>query len=60
MIDFELLKQLDMEVINVNPTPEEDRAFSEFLKAYRAKEARNKKARAVPSRSGKKVKAGER
>ena len=51
MIDFELLKYADIEVVNSNPTPEEVREVSEFLKAYRAKEAQSKKARPIPSRA---------
>jgi hypothetical protein len=57
MIDFEKLKDLDMEVINRRHTPEEDRAFSEFLKKRRAEQAlldnsalpRTKKPRPLPS-----------
>jgi len=50
MIDFEKLKDLDMEVINMPHTPEEDRAFSEFLKARREEQARSKKAQSLPSK----------
>ena len=53
MIDFEKLKYADIEVVNGNPTPEELREISEFLKAHRAKHAsaagsRGKRARAIP------------
>jgi hypothetical protein len=61
MIDFEYLQKADIEVVNSNPTPEEVREVSEFLKAYRAKEAQSKKAQPIPSRAvaaaGKKAKA---
>jgi hypothetical protein len=49
MIDFEKLKDLEMEVINRRHTPEEDKAFSEFLKTRREKEDIGKKARPLPS-----------
>jgi hypothetical protein len=51
MIDFELLKYADIEVVNGNPTPEEVREVSEFLKAYREKGASSKKPRPIPSRA---------
>ena len=46
-IDFEALKYADFEVVNVEPTPEELRAFSEFLKERRAKEAMSKKTHSL-------------
>jgi hypothetical protein len=49
-IDFDHLEKFDdLVVVPCNPTPEESRQFSEFLKAHRAKEARSKKARTIPS-----------
>jgi hypothetical protein len=50
MIDFKKLDKADIWIASEEPTPEQDMAFSEFLKAYRAKEARSKKARTIPSR----------
>jgi hypothetical protein len=38
-IDFEALKHSDLEVVNVEPTPEELRAFSAFLKKHREEQA---------------------
>ena len=51
MIDFEYLKKADIEVVNTKLTPADKREISEFLKAYREKEARSKKARPIPSRA---------
>jgi hypothetical protein len=39
MIDFEKLKDLDMEVINSRPTEEEFRQISAFLKKHREEQA---------------------
>ena len=50
MIDFKKLDKADIWIASEEPTPEQDKAFSEFLKAYRAKEARSKNARPIPSR----------
>jgi hypothetical protein len=52
MIDFEYLKKADIEVVNSKLTAEDKREISEFLKAYRAKEDRSKKACSIPSRAG--------
>jgi hypothetical protein len=38
--------------ISGDTTPEETKAFSEFLKAYKAKEARSKKARQIHLHDG--------
>jgi len=51
-IDFEALKYADLEVVNVEPTPEELRAFSEFLKKHREKQDR---LEAAEIRTGKKA-----
>lgn len=45
MIDFKKLDHADIWIASETPTPEEDRAFSEFLKKYKAKQARSKKPR---------------
>ncbi len=42
MIDFELLKKADIEVVNTQLTPKDKREISKFLKAYKAKQARAK------------------
>ena len=49
-IDFDHLEKLD-DLQIVPGTPEDSKAFSEFLKARREKEARSKKARPIPSRA---------
>jgi hypothetical protein len=51
MIDFELLKKADIEVVNTTLTPEDKREISVFLKAYRAKEARSKTTRTLRDRA---------
>jgi hypothetical protein len=51
-IDFDHLEELDdLQIGPSKPNPELDKAFSEFLKAHRAKEARSKAARPIPSRA---------
>jgi hypothetical protein len=51
-IDFDHLEQFDdLVVVPTKLTPEDKREISEFLKAYREKEARTKKARTIPSRA---------
>jgi hypothetical protein len=58
MIDFEKLKDLDMEVINSRPTEEEFREISAFLKKHREEQAgleadakpRSKKAMPLPAK----------
>ncbi len=52
MIDFEYLKKADIEVVSTKFTAEDKREISEFLKAYRAKEDRSKRARSISSRAG--------
>jgi ABC-type phosphate/phosphonate transport system substrate-binding protein len=61
-IDFDHLEQFDdLVVVSRKLTTEDKREISEFLKAYREKEARSKKARTIHSRAvaeaRKKVKA---
>ncbi len=51
MIDFKKLDKADIWIASEEPTTEQDKAFSEFLKARREKEARSKKARPIPSRA---------
>jgi hypothetical protein len=50
MIDFKKLDRADIWIVSEEPTPEGDKLLSEYIKAYKAKEAR-KKARAVLSQS---------
>ena len=59
MIDFELLKYADIEVVSRKLTPEDKKEISEAIKAHRAKEAQREKARPV-SAARKTVKAGAR
>jgi hypothetical protein len=49
MIDFKKLDRADIWIASEEPTPEGDKAFSEFLKAYKAKEAQSKKGTPVPA-----------
>ena len=50
-IDFDHLEKFDdLQIGPSTPNPELDKAFSEFLKARRAKEAHSKKPRTIPSR----------
>jgi hypothetical protein len=49
MIDFEKLDRADIWIVSEEPTPEGDKLLSEYIKAYKAKEARSKKARPIPS-----------
>jgi hypothetical protein len=53
--DYKKLDDVDI-YISGNPTPEGDRAFSEYLRAYKAKQDRSKKAHPVPA-ARKKAKA---
>jgi hypothetical protein len=44
MIDFKKLDRADLWIASDEPTPEDDRAFSAFLKAQREKQTRARKA----------------
>jgi hypothetical protein len=51
-IDFDHLEKFDdLVLVSRKLTPEDEREISEFLKAYRAKEALSKKPRSIPSRA---------
>lgn len=49
MPDYKKLEEFDMVVIDEPWTPEERKAFSAYLKAEKAKRARNQKSRSIPS-----------
>jgi hypothetical protein len=51
MIDFKKLDKADIWIASEEPTPEQDKAFSEFLKAYKAKQAHSKKSLPIRSRA---------
>jgi hypothetical protein len=51
MTDPEKSKWDDLVVVSRKLTTEDKREISEFLKAYREKEAQSKKARTIPSRA---------
>ena len=48
MSDYKKLDDIDI-YISGDPTPEGDKAFTEFLKTYKAKHARSKKTSQLPS-----------
>ena len=47
MPDYKKLDKIDI-YISGEPTPEGDKAFSKFLKAYKAKQTRSKKISQLP------------
>jgi membrane-bound lytic murein transglycosylase B len=49
MIDFKKLDRADLWIASDPLTPEQEKAFSEFLKTRRVKPARIKSARSIPS-----------
>ncbi len=49
MPDYKKFDEIDMVVIDEPWTPEERKAFSEYLKAQKAKRERNGKSRSIPS-----------
>jgi hypothetical protein len=59
-IDFEALKYADLEVVNVEPTPEELRAFSEFLKKHREKQDRLEAAKTRSSMKAQPLESAKR
>jgi hypothetical protein len=59
-IDFEALKYADLEVVNVEQTPEELRAFSEFLKKHREKQNRLESAETRTPKKAQPLVAAER
>ena len=52
MPDYKMLDEIDVLIFG-RPTPESDRAVTEYIKANRAKHARSQKSRSLPSRHAK-------
>ncbi len=47
--DFKKLDEIDVLIFG-RPTPESDRAMTEYIKAHRVKHSRSEKSRSLPSR----------
>ena len=58
MSDYKKLDEIDI-LICGKATPESDRAFTEYLKTHKARQAREKKPRIIPA-SRKKLTAKEK
>jgi hypothetical protein len=48
MIDFKKLDRADLWIASDPLTPEQEKAFSEFLKARKVKEVRKRSLRSIP------------
>jgi hypothetical protein len=48
MPDYKMLDEIDVLIFG-RPTPESDRAMTEYIRANRAKQARSQKSRPLPS-----------